>query len=49
VPIISGFTTTFIGKVRIPVVLLVKLMDGLTEVAVETVEVPPVGLFTVQL
>jgi hypothetical protein len=49
VPGIKGFTTTLIGKVKAVVVLFVKLIEGLTDVAVVTVEVPPAGFDTVQL
>ena len=45
----SGLTTTLIGKVKAAVVLFVKLIEGLTDVAVVTVEVPPAGFVTVQL
>ena len=49
VPGIKGLTRTLIGKVKIPVVLFVNAIEGLTNEAVVTVEVPPAGFVTVQL
>jgi hypothetical protein len=48
-PGINGLTTTLIGKVKIPVVLFVNAIEGLTDEAVVTVDVPPAGFVTVQL
>ena len=49
VPGIKGLTTTLMGKVKIPVVLFVNAIEGLTGEAVVTVDVPPAGFVTVQL
>ena len=49
VPGIKGLTRTLIGKVKIPVVLFVNAIEGLTDEAVVTVDVPPAGFVTVQL